>query len=321
MPFLRNVTRGRGIPDERLAEVAEHYQHFGGVSPINDQNRALIAALRAEFAAHGIDLPIYWGNRNWQPYVADTVRQMRDDGVRRALVFATSATDVVLGLPAVPRGPRPRRRRRSATARRSWSSCGTSSTTPASSRPTPTACGPRWRRCRTRRARLVFTAHSIPVVDERRRPGRSATGSTPRSSARRPGWSPRRCAGRAPSSTWSGSRGPGRRRCRGSSRTSTTTCARWPRAACRRSSWRRPASCPTTSRCSGTSTRRPRETAAELGLAFARAGDGRHPPGLRRGDPRAGRGAAGRRRAARARHARAVRHRLPGRLLRQRRRA
>ncbi len=65
LPFLRNVTRGRGIPDERLAEVAEHYQHFGGVSPINAQNRALIEALRAEFAAASIDLPIYWGNRNW----------------------------------------------------------------------------------------------------------------------------------------------------------------------------------------------------------------------------------------------------------------
>src|ERR1700759_4264282 len=84
LPFLRNVTRGRGIPDERLAEVAEHYQHFGGVSPINEQNRALIAALRDEFAAHDIDLPIYWGNRNWAPYVADAVWQMRTDGVARA---------------------------------------------------------------------------------------------------------------------------------------------------------------------------------------------------------------------------------------------
>src|SRR4051794_4278975 len=92
MPFLRNVTRGRGVPDERLVEVAEHYAHFRGVSPINEQNRALIAALRTEFAQHGIELPIYWGNRNWRPYVADAVRQMRDDGVQHALVFATSAT-------------------------------------------------------------------------------------------------------------------------------------------------------------------------------------------------------------------------------------
>ncbi|MEO9139394.1 MAG: ferrochelatase [Jatrophihabitans sp.] len=92
MPFLRNVTRGRGIPDERLAEVAEHYQHFHGVSPINEQNRALITALGPALASRGLDLPIYWGNRNWKPYVADAVRQMRDAGVRRALVFTTSAT-------------------------------------------------------------------------------------------------------------------------------------------------------------------------------------------------------------------------------------
>jgi ferrochelatase len=92
MPFLRNVTRGRGVPEERLAEVAEHYLSFGGVSPINAHNRALLDALRTEFAAHDIDLPLYWGNRNWKPFVADAVRTMRDDGVMRALVFATSAT-------------------------------------------------------------------------------------------------------------------------------------------------------------------------------------------------------------------------------------
>jgi ferrochelatase len=97
MPFLRNVTRGRGVPEERLEAVAEHYLHFGGVSPINAQNRALIAALEADFAANGIDLPIYWGNRNWRPYAADAVRRMRDDHVRRALVFATSATSSFSG--------------------------------------------------------------------------------------------------------------------------------------------------------------------------------------------------------------------------------
>jgi len=90
LPFLRNVTRGRGIPEERLAEVAEHYRHFGGVSPINAQCRELLAALRVEFAQAGLDLPSYWGNRNWAPYLADTVRRMRDDGVRRALAFVTS---------------------------------------------------------------------------------------------------------------------------------------------------------------------------------------------------------------------------------------
>ncbi|MEU4691366.1 ferrochelatase [Actinoplanes sp. NPDC023714] len=91
MPFLRNVVRGRGVPDERLAEVYEHYMHFGGVSPINQQCRDLLAAIDTEFAAHGIGLPTYWGNRNWHPMLADTVARMRDDGVETALGFATSA--------------------------------------------------------------------------------------------------------------------------------------------------------------------------------------------------------------------------------------
>ena len=91
MPFLRNVTRGRGVPEERLAEVAEHYHHVGGVSPINQQCRDLLAAIGADFAANGIDLPAYWGNRNWRPMLADTVAQMRDDGVTSALALATSA--------------------------------------------------------------------------------------------------------------------------------------------------------------------------------------------------------------------------------------
>jgi ferrochelatase len=86
LPFLENVTRGRGIPRERLLAVAEHYHHFGGVSPINEQNRALVDALRAE-----VDLPVYWGNRNWAPYVEDTWRQMAEDGVEHAYVLATSA--------------------------------------------------------------------------------------------------------------------------------------------------------------------------------------------------------------------------------------
>jgi len=90
VPFLRNVTRGRGIPDSRLEEVGEHYYRFGGKSPINDQNRALIAAVEKEFADSGLDLPVYWGNRNWDPYLTDTLRQMRDDGVRSAVAFFTS---------------------------------------------------------------------------------------------------------------------------------------------------------------------------------------------------------------------------------------
>jgi ferrochelatase len=91
LPFLENVTRGRGIPRERLEEVAEHYHHFGGVSPINDQNKALIAAIEAELVSAGVDLPVYWGNRNWAPYVEDTWRQLAEDGIEHVYVFATSA--------------------------------------------------------------------------------------------------------------------------------------------------------------------------------------------------------------------------------------
>ncbi|HTU73553.1 MAG TPA: ferrochelatase [Trebonia sp.] len=91
LPFLQNVTSGRGVPPERLAEVAEHYLAFGGVSPINAQCRALLAAVGTEFAARDLDLPLYWGNRNWRPYLADTVAQMAADGVRRAVAFVTSA--------------------------------------------------------------------------------------------------------------------------------------------------------------------------------------------------------------------------------------
>ncbi|HEY1066625.1 MAG TPA: ferrochelatase [Pirellulales bacterium] len=91
IPFLENVLRGRRVPRERMLEVAEHYQHFGGVSPINAQCRALIAALKEELAQHGPNLPIYWGNRNWHPMLADTLRTMVADGVKRAVVFVTSA--------------------------------------------------------------------------------------------------------------------------------------------------------------------------------------------------------------------------------------
>jgi ferrochelatase len=91
IPFLENVTRGRGIPRARLAEVGEHYHLFGGVSPINQQCRELISAIEASFAAGGLDLPVYWGNRNWRPYLPDTVRRLARDGVRRAIAFVTSA--------------------------------------------------------------------------------------------------------------------------------------------------------------------------------------------------------------------------------------
>ena len=91
IPFLRNVTRGRGIPDERLEEVAHHYRHFGGVSPINAQNRALKAALEAELQRRGIDMPVLWGNRNWDPYLADAFKEAADKGYGKLIAIATSA--------------------------------------------------------------------------------------------------------------------------------------------------------------------------------------------------------------------------------------
>jgi ferrochelatase len=116
LPFLENVTWGRGVPPHRLREVGEHYLARGGRSPINDQCRDLIAALRADFDAHRIDLPVYWGNRNWHPYLHDVVQRMADDGVRRAAYFVTSMYasysgcrqyrenlfDAALGVPEAP---------------------------------------------------------------------------------------------------------------------------------------------------------------------------------------------------------------------------
>lgn len=97
VPFLENVTRGRNIPRERLEQVGEHYFLFGGKSPINDQVRELIGALKPALADADIDLPIYWGNRNWEPMLSDTVRQMANDGITRALAFVTSATSSYSG--------------------------------------------------------------------------------------------------------------------------------------------------------------------------------------------------------------------------------
>ena len=90
MPFLENVLRGKNVPRERMLEVSEHYQHFGGKSPINDQNLALIEAIKADLAANGINLPVYWGNRNWHPLFADTLEQMKKDGIKKSLAFFTS---------------------------------------------------------------------------------------------------------------------------------------------------------------------------------------------------------------------------------------
>jgi ferrochelatase len=91
IPFLENVLRGRNVPKERMLAVAEHYYHFGGKSPINQQTRELIAALEAELSRNGPKLPVYWGNRNWHPLLTDTVRNMKQEGIQQALAFVTSA--------------------------------------------------------------------------------------------------------------------------------------------------------------------------------------------------------------------------------------
>ena len=91
IPFLENVLRGRNVPRERMLQVAKHYELFGGLSPINQQNRNLIASLKQELVANGPNLPIYWGNRNWHPLLPDTLQQMAEDGINRALAFVTSA--------------------------------------------------------------------------------------------------------------------------------------------------------------------------------------------------------------------------------------
>src|SRR5208282_1829987 len=91
IPFLETVLRGRNIPRERLLAVAEHYHHFDGKSPLNQQIRELIAALQAELERKGPRLPIYWGNRNWRPFLSETIQKMKQDGIRRALAFVTSA--------------------------------------------------------------------------------------------------------------------------------------------------------------------------------------------------------------------------------------
>ena len=165
MPFLERVTQGRSIPRERLLEVAHHYDQFGGVSPITAQNRALIAALEAELRAHGPALPVYFGNRNWHPFVTDTVRAMRDAGVRRAVCFVTSGfssysgcrqyrEDIIRALDAVPGAPEIDKLRvffnHPGFIEPSVANLkGALEQIPAERRPT---------------ARVAFTAHSIPLT-------------------------------------------------------------------------------------------------------------------------------------------------------------
>jgi protoporphyrin/coproporphyrin ferrochelatase len=164
LPFLENVTRGRGVPRERLAEVAGHYQAFGGVSPINGQCRELLSSVAAAFAAGGIDLPLYWGNRNWQPFLEDTVRQLKADGAERVIAFATSAyssysacrqylDDIDRAVAAVPGAPRIDKIRPYFNHPGFIEPFAASAEAALAGLPDAAQAG----------ARLVFTAHSIPV--------------------------------------------------------------------------------------------------------------------------------------------------------------
>jgi protoporphyrin/coproporphyrin ferrochelatase len=154
IPFLENVLRGRNVPRERMLAVAEHYYHFDGRSPINDQNRALIDALRP-----AIQLPIYWGNRNWHPMLADTVRQMRDDGIKHPVAFVTSAFESYSGC-----------RQYIDDIARARAAVGEGA--PQISKIRPFSEHPKFREAMTDRVRaalaelpqgrLVFTAHSVP---------------------------------------------------------------------------------------------------------------------------------------------------------------
>ncbi|MFE6857400.1 ferrochelatase [Nocardia sp. NPDC057668] len=164
MPFLENVTRGRGVPPERLAEVAQHYLHFGGVSPINALNLDIIKAIEAEFASRGIDLPVYFGNRNWHPMVEETVERMRADGIGSALVFPTSAwggysgcrqyhEDIVRARAAVADAPELVKLRQYYDHPLLIEAFADGIRAAVESLPAERRAG----------ARLVFTAHSIPV--------------------------------------------------------------------------------------------------------------------------------------------------------------
>ncbi len=169
MPFLENVTRGRDVPRDRLLEVAENYALFGGVSPINQQNRDLIAALKVELREHGPDLPIYFGNRNWNPYLADTIAEMARDGIQRALAFVTSAYSSYSGCRQYRDNIDKARAEVGATApvieklRAFWNHPGFVEPMAAGVNAAIAAI-PRERRSTTR---IVYTAHSLPVGSAR----------------------------------------------------------------------------------------------------------------------------------------------------------
>ena len=156
IPFLENVLRGRNVPRERMLEVAEHYYHFDGRSPINDQNREMVAALRS-----AVKVPVYWGNRNWHPMLTDTVRLMREDGIRKAIAFATSAFGSYSGC-----------RQYLEDIDRARAAIGPDA--PRIDKIPPFSAHPRFLAAMTDRVydalqklpngRLVFTAHSVPLA-------------------------------------------------------------------------------------------------------------------------------------------------------------
>ena len=161
VPFLRNVTEGRDIPDERLEEVGEHYFELGGRSPINDQNRVLIEAVETDLEANGVKIPVYWGNRNWDPYLRDALAQMKADGDPARRGAADQRLLLLQRLPAVPRGPR-RRGRQRCPALPTSTGCAPTSTTPASWSRWWTPPWPRSPTC-PRRPAAAATSSSSPT--------------------------------------------------------------------------------------------------------------------------------------------------------------
>jgi ferrochelatase len=281
IPFLENVTRGRGIPRERLRDVGEHYYALGGRSPLNDLNREMVEGVRSALHRRGSGIPVYFGNRNWHPFVESTVETMARDGIRSAAVFATSAWGGYSGCRQYHEDI--------ARARRAVVDAGL--TPPGLHRlpqfhdhPLFTSAFARAvdaaRQTLGPDADLVFTAHSVPDrADRESGPptagGRLYSPSGPRQRPADPGAQLLRGGGHPPTPTdprSCGSPGPARRRYRGSARTSATTSGRASTAAtpgpwsCAPSD-----SSPTTSRCSGTSTPRPRTPRRGLGVDLVRA--------------------------------------------------
>ncbi len=167
LPFLRERHPRPGDPAGAAGRGGRALPHFGGVSPINQQCRDLLAAIRADFAANGVDLPVYWGNRNWHPMLADTVAQMRDDGIRNALGFATSAYGGYSSCRQYYEDIAAARARGRAGRSRDRPSCGSSGTTPVSSSRTPTRSATALARldpAKRDTTRVVFTAHSVPLA-------------------------------------------------------------------------------------------------------------------------------------------------------------